>query len=302
MKAMRLCAITCLLLLPGIGTLSAAEAPPKAADSERVLVKIGDDVITQSYFDVVYGEIPPQARPQWESPDGKRKLLTEIITVKLLAKGARSLNLDKDPAAAKRIQSAVEQALAREYQGYIMSQIKVSDEEAKVFWEQHKDRFKTPEEVHAGHIVVKTEAEAKEVTAELAKGRAFADVAKEKSFGPESENGGDLKWFRRGAMVKPLDEAVFKLKIDEVSAPIQTEFGYHILKLYERKPAVEKPYAEVQAQVRQAVLIQRAYEEMETSKKRLSLEYNVEVVNDPAQLPTKEEIRKQTEAAKAAQN
>jgi peptidyl-prolyl cis-trans isomerase C len=293
-------AVACIFLLAGAAVLSAQETATKQKDAERVLVKFGNEVITQEYFNVLYNDIPPSAKSKWQGPDGKRKLLTEIITVKLLSAEARRLNLDKDPVAAARIQSAVDQTLAREYQGFLVSQIEVSDAEVKAFWEQHKERFNTPEQARAGHIVVKTEAEAEAVKAELAKGRDFAEVAKEKSFGPEREKGGDLGWFKRRALIKPLDEAVFSLKEEEVSAPVKTDAGYHFLKLYERKPAVEKPYEEVQENVRQVVIVERAYEKMEETKKRLSLEYNVEVVNDPADLPLKEDVLQKIEEEKKA--
>ncbi len=292
-KASHVCAVVCLLALAAAGRAGAQEAAPKTAGPERVLVKIGDDTITQRYFDLIFDEMAPAGQSRWQGANGKREFLTEMITVRLLAKEARRLNLDKDPAAADRIKSAVEQTLAREYQRHLIASVQVTEEEAKAFWEQHKERFNVPEQVHAGHIVVKNEAEAKAAQAELAKGREFAEVAREASFGPEREKGGDLGWIPRGALIPPLDEALFKLADKGVSEPVKTDTGYHLLKLYERKPAVEKPYAEVQEEVRQFARADSAIKRFEEEKKRLSLEYNVEVVNDPVNMPPKKEILQQ---------
>ena len=87
-------------------------------------------------------------------------------------------------------------------------------------------------EVRASHILVKTEEEAKKLREEIANGKSFADVAKEVSLCPSGQNGGDLGYFGRGMMVKPFEDAVFaKKKIGEVSEPVQTQFGWHLIQL-----------------------------------------------------------------------
>lgn len=87
-------------------------------------------------------------------------------------------------------------------------------------------------EVRASHILVKTEEEAKKLREEIANGKSFADVAKEVSLCPSGQNGGDLGYFGRGMMVKPFEDAVFAMeKIGEVSEPVQTQFGWHLIQL-----------------------------------------------------------------------
>lgn len=283
--------VICGVMLLSAGELFAQQPPATESPAEdKILVKIGDENITQKEFDVIFEQIPAAAKPQWDNPTAKRKLLREIIEVKLLAKEAQRLKLDKEPANAIILSSTVERALAQQYQDYVRSKTQVTEEEAKAYWEQNRERFNTPEQVQARHILVLNKEDAEKVEAELAKGRDFVEVAKEMAVGPSKPTGGDLGWFSRGAMVQPFEDVVFSLKKGEVSKPVLTRFGYHIIKLYDRRPAVEHTYPEVREQVIDTIQAERAYREMEEAKLRLSTEFNVEVITDPVRLPSKAEI------------
>ena len=87
--------------------------------------------------------------------------------------------------------------------------------------------------VHAAHILVKTEGEAKELLFDLKRGKSFEDAAREKSVCPSGKKGGDLGWFGRGQMVREFETAAFQMKADELSAPLRTQFGWHIIKVIE---------------------------------------------------------------------
>lgn len=91
-------------------------------------------------------------------------------------------------------------------------------------------------EVRASHILVKTEQEAKDLYDEIVSGKAdFAEVAKEKSLCPSGQNGGDLGFFGKGMMVKPFEDACFSMEVGDVSEPIETQFGWHLIKLTDKK-------------------------------------------------------------------
>ncbi|HLC84220.1 MAG TPA: peptidylprolyl isomerase [Candidatus Nanoarchaeia archaeon] len=90
-------------------------------------------------------------------------------------------------------------------------------------------------QVHAAHILVKTESEANTVLAELLKGEKFEDIAKEKSLCPSKNKGGDLGWFGKGQMVKEFEVAAFALAVGKTSGPVKSPFGYHIIKVIEAK-------------------------------------------------------------------
>lgn len=90
-------------------------------------------------------------------------------------------------------------------------------------------------EVHASHILVKTEAEAKAALEEIENGKQFSQIAKERSMCPSGKNGGDLGWFKRGQMVKPFENSAFSMKKGEMSAPVKTQFGWHLIKVLETR-------------------------------------------------------------------
>jgi peptidyl-prolyl cis-trans isomerase C len=140
----------------------------------------------------------------------------------------------------------------------ITQKIVVTDKETKAFYDNHPDLFKQPEQVRASHILIKVEAGAdqqkksqakqkiKQIQKELKGGQDFAVLAKKYSEDKgSSANGGDLGYFSRGQMVKPFEDAAFGLKPDEVSGIIETRFGYHLIKVYDKKPGKIMAYDEI---------------------------------------------------------
>ena len=124
----------------------------------------------------------------------------------------------------------------------LFSSVTVSDEEAKTFFEENKD---STEQVRASHILVKTQAEADEILSLLASGSVFEDLAKEKSQDPGSgAQGGDLGFFGPGAMVKPFEDAAFSMQPGDAPQIAESEFGFHVIKVTERKTGVFEDYKE----------------------------------------------------------
>lgn len=113
-------------------------------------------------------------------------------------------------------------------------------------------------EYNAAHILVETEVEAQAIQKQLNEGADFAELAKEKSTGPSGANGGSLGWFGPGMMVKPFEDAVVSMKAGEISNPVQTQFGWHILILIESRlqdtPSLESIKAELEAEIQQKVV------------------------------------------------
>jgi peptidyl-prolyl cis-trans isomerase C len=139
----------------------------------------------------------------------------------------------------------------------ITEKIKVSDEETKAFYDKNPQLFQQPEQIKASHILIKVQADApadqkaearkkiEDVQQKVKKGEDFATLAKTYSEGPSGPKGGDLGYFRRGQMVKPFEEAAFSLKPDETSEIVETQFGYHLIKVNDKKPAKKMTYTEV---------------------------------------------------------
>ena len=152
----------------------------------------------------------------------------------------------------------------------ILQKVSVSPEELQSFFREHQDDYVQEEEIHVRHILFRVAADASpeddqkaqnRATAVLArakKGEDFAKLAAEFSEGPTKDRGGDLGYFGRGKMVKPFEDAAFKLKVGEISDPVRTRFGYHIIKVEDRKEAKRLSYEEAEGQVRQKVTEEKA--------------------------------------------
>lgn len=125
----------------------------------------------------------------------------------------------------------------------------IKESDIKDYYDKNKDTFNTEEQVRASHILVKTKAEAEAVKKQLDGGEDFAKVAKEKSVDGSAQNGGDLGLFGKGAMVPPFEKAAFALDIGKVSDIVESEFGFHIIKVTEKQPAKKFTYEEKKADV-----------------------------------------------------
>ncbi len=154
---------------------------------------------------------------------------------------------------------AIEKMLDRK----IVKKITVPDKNIRAYYEAHKKLFVTPERIRASHILIKVEPKANKAYREkarkkiemirekISKGEDFAALAKKYSQGPSGAKGGDLGYFSRGQMVKPFEDAAFALKPGEVSGIVETRFGFHIIKVADRKAAVVSDYGEVKEKIRQ---------------------------------------------------
>ncbi len=161
----------------------------------------------------------------------------------------------------KKIQEKVKKSIAIQvWQKQLHDKIKVSQKELKEYYKNNKEEFVEKERVHARHILVKTEAEAKKIIAELkslsgAKLKAkFEELAKAKSTGPSGPKGGDLGTFTKGQMVPAFNDAVFKMKVGTITpTPIKTQFGYHIIYLEDKMKAATRTFDEVKSVIEQRI-------------------------------------------------
>ena len=270
----------------------AFQAPAFAADA--VVAKVGDLEIHQSELDLAISNLDPQLA---QLPDDQKKVaaLSAAIDVKLLAKDALAEKLQDTPDFKTRMAYLQDRELHNAYFKKHVVDV-VTDAEVKARYDKEVAALPKQEEVHARHILVKTEDEAKEVIKELDAGKDFAAVAKEKSTDPNKSDGGDLGYFQRGRMVKEFDDAAFSMPVGTYSkTPVKTDFGFHVIKVEDKRDAPPPPFDQVKDQVKQLVMRDKYLELLKTAKAASKVE-----ISDPALAKAYADADKQQQQPDAA--
>ncbi|MDF2789333.1 MAG: foldase [Neobacillus sp.] len=156
-------------------------------------------------------------------------------------------------------------------------QIEITDEELQTYFEENKDSFGEAEQVKASHILVEDEATANEIKQKLADGADFAELAKEYSTDEGTkENGGELGFFAKGTMVTEFDDVAFTLPVNEISDPVKTEYGYHIIKVEEKKEAKEANFDDSKTEIKETLIEQKLETEYSTWLENKKQGYDIE--------------------------
>lgn len=178
-----------------------------------------------------------------------KQVLDNLVDQRLLALEAVRRELDRSAEAKRRLQSARERILGNILVENVVSQA-VSDDAVRRMYDEQAKLSPPEEEVKARHILVKTREEADAVEKALAGGADFAKLAQEKSIDPGSRlQGGDLGYFTHDAMVAPFADAAFALKKGEISPPVQTQFGWHIIQLEDRRKQTPPSFDEMRPRI-----------------------------------------------------
>jgi peptidyl-prolyl cis-trans isomerase C len=171
---------------------------------------------------------------------------------------------------------------------HFAEKVTVSDKQIRAYYDSHPDSFKQPEQVHACHILIRVDPQAdesqraearkkiEEIQKKLQEGEDFATLAKGFSQGPSSTKGGDLGYFRRGQMAKPFEQAAFALKPGEVSDLVETRFGYHLIKVIDKKPETTIPYDDIKERIEQYLKNKKVQEEVSLYVEKLKEDAKVE--------------------------
>jgi len=247
---------TCLPVLVLAGGLMMAAPAPNAFSQERILVaKLnGEDIYLDEVLRLVE-KLPEEIRQQPLETYFDR-LIDDIVDSRLAAAAGNEAGLTNDERVIEQMSIAAQRVLA---EAWINSELRksITDEAVQQAYDIFVADEQSRHEVRARHILVKEKAEAEAVIAELQGGADFAELAKKRSTGPSGPNGGDLGYFPRGAMVPAFENAAFALEAGSFTqTPVQTQFGWHIILVEEKRIAEAPTIEELAPQLRQNLISQ----------------------------------------------
>ncbi len=254
-----------------------------AVASAKTLVSVNGKPITQEEVDQElmqatqgrFNQVPADRQAAF-----RQQVLQQLIGKELIYDDAKKSGITKSAeykAEYKKLEQRMKKELAIQvWQKKLLDSIKISDKELKDYYKKNMDEFREKESVHARHILVKTEDEAKKIIAQLKSlsgdklKEKFVELAKKESTGPSGPNGGDLGYFSKGQMVPAFNDKVFSMKKGTITQkPVKTQFGYHVIYLEDKKPSMTRSFNEVKAFIEQRLKMEKFKDEMKKKMDKL---------------------------------
>jgi peptidyl-prolyl cis-trans isomerase C len=286
-----------VLFLALVVCLPAQDAPKPVAASlpaappDKVIISAGDSKITAAQFTALIEMLPEQNRAAVKTVAGRRQFADEIVRVLVLAEEGKRRKLDQTPDYKAQTQFQAQNLLAGKA---FVDMGKSSDAELRKYFEEHKAEF---EQVHARHILIRVAgspvpldigkkdlsdaeglAKAQELRKKILAGADFAQVAAEESDDGSKTAGGDLNFFRRGQMVPAFEQAAFAMKVGEISEPVKTPFGYHLIKVEEKK---EPNFETAKPEIEKRLVPEKSKGVVEDMVKKAKVDLDPEFFGEP---------------------
>jgi len=260
-----------------------ASLPVRAEEANPVLAKVNGAEIRQSDLALAEEELGPSLA-QMDPSTKKENVLAFLIDMKIVAKAAEAKKIeDRDDFKARlaftRNRLLMDNLLAVE------GKAATTEDAMKKVYEEAAKQIEGEQEVHARHILVETEDEAKAIEAELKKGADFAELAKKKSKDPGAADGGDLGFFTKDQMVPEFSTVAFALEPGKISDPVKSQFGWHIIKVEEKRSRKAPDFDQVKAQIETYVTRKAQAEYVAKLRESAKVERMDQASNTPAPAP-----------------
>ena len=302
-----LATITIIIIAAAFIVLSrmSGEEIPEQNETNEIMALVNGEPVYASEIEMQYSQLPPG----YQNIISKGALLNQVIDELLLMQEAEKLGitvseeeLDKiiDKAITDNNVTLEEFEAALSERNITLENVKnfykkqisiilllnqtvlgtmsVEDEEVENYYIENANLFKTEFQVRASHILVETEEEAEAVIERLNNGEEFKDVAFNVSIGPSNVRGGDLGYFGTGAMVQPFEEAAFALEINETSEPVQTQFGWHVIFLTDKKEGEQQAFEDVEEQIKETLLTEKQRKAYQDYVAELKADARIEIL------------------------
>jgi len=244
------------------------KAAPQAANNDPVVARLNGQVIHLSDLQIVLHAAPPEVQ-QAPFEQVYPQLLNTVASEMLLAQAARKAKVDTNPAVQLQINGLIADAYIAQ-----MARGQITEAKLREAYDRYAKNAPQEEEISARHILVPTEQEAKDIIEQLKKGADFATLAKEKTTDPSSKaSGGDLGYFKREQMLPEFANVAFALKKGEYTqAPVHTKFGWHVIKVEDRRPGKPGTYEQVAPQIARQMAQQIADQRLQELRKEGKIE------------------------------
>ena len=243
----------------------------------KVLAIVNGTEVTEQSLKEIAARYPADRQRYLLSEQGKKQLLEQVISFELIGNYAVDNGMENDAEYLALLQRAKKEIITQVAINKILSEVTLTEEEVKKYYEANQEMFKAEESVRAKHILVDSLEKAEEVKGAIDAGMTFEEAASLYSTCPSKAQGGDLGSFTRGRMVPEFEKAAFELEVGVISEPVQTQFGYHFIKVEEKQAGSIRPFEEVKNTITNELLSERQNFKYMQFVDELKKKYTVEV-------------------------
>lgn len=243
----------------------------------KVLAIVNGSEITEKNIIRTLSRFPQETQDHYKTEEGREQLLDQIINFELIYNHALDSDMKSDPDYIEQVQLIEKDVLIQIGVKNIMTGVDVTEEEIQKYYEDNSQMFKSDATVSAKHILVDDLEQMKEIKVEITNGMSFEEAAQKYSKCPSASQGGSLGNFTRGRMVPEFEDAAFALQVGEISEPVKTQFGYHLIQIDEKNPEGVKSLEESKQMILKNLLNQKQNEKYVSSIMELKNKYKVEI-------------------------
>jgi peptidyl-prolyl cis-trans isomerase C len=243
----------------------------------KILATVEGKDITSQDVNIFLQQLGEQRAAQFNNDEGKAQILNELVNQRLLLADAIDNKVEETEVFKQELERLKETVLTQININNLLMSAKVSEEELQAHFDANKEKYAKPAEVSASHILVDDEKVCQEIYTKIKNNEIdFATAAKEHSSCPSKEQGGSLGSFSRGRMVPEFEEAAFNMEVGQISEPVKTQFGYHIIKVDEKTPAQDVELSQVKQTIANELMTLKQREVYVAKVEELKNKYKVD--------------------------
>lgn len=246
-------------------------------NQNEVLAVVEGREITREDLEMVIQSLDPRQADQFQTEESKKSLVKELVHQEMILLDAMERKLDDNLDYQRSLKKLKDNFLKQYAMNALLQQVTVTDEEVEAFYQENPEQFREEAQTKASHILVEDKETADEIHEAINQGSSFEEQAKTHSSCPSSDQGGDLGYYPKGRMVPEFEEAASELAIGEISQPVKTQFGYHIIKVIDRKKETNHQLADVRQQLEQHLLSKKQQAVYQETVNRLREKYQFEI-------------------------